>query len=531
MKKIYLLLITLLFLVIGYASINTILNITGILKLSSSEFTVRIKNTIMNNNDISGIAINEAGNEFKVTLNDTNIISYDIVNESREYDALVYFSCNSIKAPDTSIDWYLSDNYIKANGTSRGQVGLYFSNEEIYDQIRQINARINELMFQYEQETSTEYDRESIMYEVNDLNREKERLYKMIIEEDTLTCKMELKAIEKTKVDLADNVMDDVKFVTATENDKDVSKYISDDGKYIDFSSTKDTQIFFDVTNTNETYASSVYVRCTSTSSPNSHLYFGMDNDYAKPGETVSGDILLELNQDEIRSILADIDARKEELQYHYEFIENDWDKEAIQQELGQLEEERRRIESLYVESDSVSCELIVEHIELIPESDEDKVSIEFANIKKNDESLPNGVLSDDKKKITIEVEDYNKIFFELINKTPTHDTQINLYCESKNEETVTFYYLTNSYIKSKGSSEGVVQVQLNNRFILQDIESLDSEETFLLNILEKYQISDEYKEYIVGRLADIASQREELYKRMVDKDIITCEASVINYE
>lgn len=530
MKKSLLLFGALLFLVIGYAGVNTVLNITGVLKVSQGDFIVRITNTIMNNNDISKTAINEEGNEFQVKLNDTAIISYDIVNESLEYDALVYFSCNSNMNPETSVDWYLSDNYIKANGVSRGQASLYFSNQAYYDEIEQKNARIAELMHQYENGTNTDYDKDSIMNEVNQLNREKERLYNLIIDEDTLTCKMELKAIEKTKVDPDDNKMDDVKFISATENDKDVSSYISGDGKKIDFSSTKDTQVFFDVKNSNSTYASSVYIRCTSTSSPNSNLYYGLDNGYAKPGEKVSGDILLELNQERVNEILAAIDERIRELQYYYDLTELESDKDFIERELNALKEERERVEDSYVESDNVTCELIVEHIELIPDEKIDEVNIEFANVKKGSIDI-NNVISKDKKNILLTSEDNDRFSFEIINKTKTYDTLVNIDCESQNEETLIYYYLTNNYIRSRGTNEGGMLVQLNKRYILQDIESLDHEETFNLHVLDTYEISQEYHDYLTNRLIEIAKQREELYERMIDEDKISCKAEVINYK
>lgn len=530
MKKSILLIGALLFLVIGYASVNTILNVNGILKIASSDFIVRISNTIMNNNDISEVAINDSKDEFKVTLNDTNIISYSIVNESDEYDALVYISCTSQRSPRTSIDWYLNDNYIKANGTSRGQAAIYFNNESYYEEIHQINLRIDELMIQYVNGTNTDFDKAAIMNEVNHLNVEKERLYNLIVDEDTLTCKMQVKSIEKTKKDDI-TVMDDVKFITAKEDEKDVSNYIVNDGKRIEFTKEENTDVFFEVKNTNSKYSASTFLRCSSTSSPQSTLYYGLNTSFAKSGETINGNIHLDLRQSEIKDELAAIDERIEELNEMLSRVETEYDRQSIQLELNALDEEKIRVEGLYLESDSVTCDLIVEHIEMIPSKEKEKAIIEFANIQKNGEDLEVNVISDDKKSIFFEANNQDRFTFEIHNKTPTYDTLVDFYCEALNNETMNIYYLTNNYIRARGVTYGINQVILNKNEIEYRIKYIDDEESFILDTLENYEISEEYRNYLTEQLVSMSSEREELYNRMIDKDNITCSATIVNFE
>ena len=92
MKKMTILLITVLFMVIGYAAYNATINIYGnaLLAENISDFKVYLSNLKVNGTEVSGI--NETKDEF--TINDINgDISVDIVNDSTEYDTEAYLEC------------------------------------------------------------------------------------------------------------------------------------------------------------------------------------------------------------------------------------------------------------------------------------------------------------------------------------------------------------------------------------------------------------------------------------------------------
>ena len=93
MKKSTILLITVLFMLIGYAAYNTTVNIYGLGKLSEniSDFKVYLSNLKVNGAEISGI--NNAKDEF--TISDINgDVTVDIVNDSTEYDTEAYLECD-----------------------------------------------------------------------------------------------------------------------------------------------------------------------------------------------------------------------------------------------------------------------------------------------------------------------------------------------------------------------------------------------------------------------------------------------------
>ena len=92
MKKTTILLITVLFMIIGYAAYNTTINIYGNAKLAEnfSDFKVYLSNLKVNGTETD--AINENKDEF--TINDINgDIDVDIVNDSTEYDTEAYLDC------------------------------------------------------------------------------------------------------------------------------------------------------------------------------------------------------------------------------------------------------------------------------------------------------------------------------------------------------------------------------------------------------------------------------------------------------
>ena len=93
MKKTTIILITVLFMVIGYAAYNTTINIYGNGKLAEnlSDFKVYLSNLKVNGKEVSGI--NNTKDKF--TINDINgDISVDIVNDSTEYDTESYLECS-----------------------------------------------------------------------------------------------------------------------------------------------------------------------------------------------------------------------------------------------------------------------------------------------------------------------------------------------------------------------------------------------------------------------------------------------------
>ena len=92
MKKTTIILITVLFMVIGYAAYNVTFNIYGnaLLAENLSDFKVYLSNLKVNNTEVD--RINDAKDEF--TVEDINgNISVDIVNDSTEYDTEAYLEC------------------------------------------------------------------------------------------------------------------------------------------------------------------------------------------------------------------------------------------------------------------------------------------------------------------------------------------------------------------------------------------------------------------------------------------------------
>ena len=92
MKKTTVLLITVLFMIIGYAAYNATINIYGnaLLAENISDFKVYLSNLKVNGTEVDGI--NETKDEF--TIEDINgDISVDIVNDSTEYDTDAYLEC------------------------------------------------------------------------------------------------------------------------------------------------------------------------------------------------------------------------------------------------------------------------------------------------------------------------------------------------------------------------------------------------------------------------------------------------------
>ena len=103
MKKTTIMLVTVLFMIIGYAAYNATVNIYGLGKISEniSDFKVYLDNLKVN--DAENTGINEAKDEFTLSNVEGNI-SIDIVNDSTEYDTESYLECESNVTPDKT-EW------------------------------------------------------------------------------------------------------------------------------------------------------------------------------------------------------------------------------------------------------------------------------------------------------------------------------------------------------------------------------------------------------------------------------------------
>ncbi len=94
MKKTTIMLVTVLFMIIGYAAYNAIVNIYGLGKISEniSDFDFKVYLDNLKVNDKENTGINSAKDEFTIDNIDGNI-SIDIVNDSTEYDTESYLEC------------------------------------------------------------------------------------------------------------------------------------------------------------------------------------------------------------------------------------------------------------------------------------------------------------------------------------------------------------------------------------------------------------------------------------------------------
>ncbi len=103
MKKSTIMLVTVLFMIIGYAAYNATVNIYGLGKISEniSDFKVYLDNLKVNDTESTGI--NSAKDEFTIDNINGNI-SVDIVNDSTEYDTESYLECESNVTPDKN-EW------------------------------------------------------------------------------------------------------------------------------------------------------------------------------------------------------------------------------------------------------------------------------------------------------------------------------------------------------------------------------------------------------------------------------------------
>ena len=103
MKKTTIMLVTVLFMIIGYAAYNATVNIYGLGKISEniSDFKVYLDNLKVNDKENTGI--NATKDEFTIDKINGNI-SIDIVNDSTEYDTESYLECASIVTPDKT-EW------------------------------------------------------------------------------------------------------------------------------------------------------------------------------------------------------------------------------------------------------------------------------------------------------------------------------------------------------------------------------------------------------------------------------------------
>ena len=94
MKKSTIMLVTILFMIIGYAVYNATVNIYGLGKISEniSDFDFKVYLDNLKVIDKENTGINSAKDEFTIDNIDGNI-SIDIVNDSTEYDTESYLEC------------------------------------------------------------------------------------------------------------------------------------------------------------------------------------------------------------------------------------------------------------------------------------------------------------------------------------------------------------------------------------------------------------------------------------------------------
>ena len=97
MKKTTILLITVLFMVIGYAAYNATINIYGnaLLAENLSDFKVYLSSLKVNGTEVNGI--NDAKDEFTIDSTLNGSVEYEIKNDSTEYDADAYLECELTK--------------------------------------------------------------------------------------------------------------------------------------------------------------------------------------------------------------------------------------------------------------------------------------------------------------------------------------------------------------------------------------------------------------------------------------------------
>lgn len=560
MKKTLLIFITLLFLIIGYASVNTLLNITGILKIGMGNFDVRINNTIIDGADISDSIIAEDGKSFVVNLNKSSVVDFDIINNSLEYDAKVYLNCSSKGGPRSYIHSFITDNYIKANGSSHAQVYLNFNNQDYSSMINEMTARINELTVQYENGTNSEDDLISIQQEIDYLISESKRISSLMNTEDELTCSIGLNSIEKTTLD-DKNYMDDIKMISASVDGTNYTPYIYNNGKSIKFTSNEDVEVNIDIRNDSIT-PTYYYLKCTNerATSTDSIVTSTPFPGYINEDSISTGKIFLYLNQESSKAYIegikqeivgaeneiVDMNNRIKELENMKESYSETVDIDAINLEIEQLEEEKVRVNDIikelkvelenaqnrYASDDTVTCNLNVERFNMIPKNEKDNIDIEISNVLLNEENVTSQAVSD-KVNLNLSLEDNAIVNFNVKNNSD-YDVIANIECTSE-KETYPYYFLNNIIIKSKSFTNGGLRSYFyDNYYTYRKINSLNIQEAYILRTMEREEYQhypEEEKKRFQEQLKEIQIEREDQYKNIITSDNVSCNVSVINFE
>lgn len=560
MKKTLLIFITLLFLIIGYASVNTLLNITGILKIGMGNFDVRINNTIIDGADISDSIIAEDGKSFVVNLNKSSVVDFDIINNSLEYDAKVYLNCSSKGGPRSYIHSFITDNYIKANGSSHAQVYLNFNNQDYSSMINEMTARINELTVQYENGTNSEDDLISIQQEIDYLISESKRISSLMNTEDELTCSIGLNSIEKTTLD-DKNYMDDIKMISASVDGTNYTPYIYNNGKSIKFTSNEDVEVNIDIRNDSIT-PTYYYLKCTNerATSTDSIVTSTPFPGYINEDSISTGKIFLYLNQESSKAYIegikqeivgaeneiVDMNNRIKELENMKESYSETVDIDAINLEIEQLEEEKVRVNDIikelkvelenaqnrYASDDTVTCNLNVERFNMIPKNEKDNIDIEISNVLLNEENVTSQAVSD-KVNLNLSLEDNAIVNFNVKNNSD-YDVIANIECTSE-KETYPYYFLNNIIIKSKSFTNGGLRSYFyDNYYTYRKINSLNIQEAYILRTMEREEYQhypEEEKKRFQEQLKEIQIEREDQYKNIITSDNVSCIVSVINFE
>ena len=97
-KKHWMIITLVLLLTVGFATINTVLNINGSLGLGETDFEIKFNRSVLDGANRPSF-INKEGTTITFNSNDlqvgNSILDYEIVNKSRQYDAEVQVSCQT----------------------------------------------------------------------------------------------------------------------------------------------------------------------------------------------------------------------------------------------------------------------------------------------------------------------------------------------------------------------------------------------------------------------------------------------------
>lgn len=155
-KKRLTILILIIFLVIGFASISGYLYINGttIFEGSNREYDIYFSGaTITAGGTISGIGSKTLTFSTNIlnTIGDTSVIKYEVYNNSTEYDANIKLDCKlldnnnyvSIKSLFDNIDTSIYDDTLVAQETKNGYIEITLINENNTDNLLELEYVCN----------------------------------------------------------------------------------------------------------------------------------------------------------------------------------------------------------------------------------------------------------------------------------------------------------------------------------------------------------------------------------------------------